>query len=39
MNNKIQLVPKLLRKGSIVDRDEENWISNYHGDKHRFYND
>ena len=29
--------PGITGIGSIVFRDEENWISNYEGDKHQFY--
>jgi lipopolysaccharide/colanic/teichoic acid biosynthesis glycosyltransferase len=31
--------PGITGIGSIVFRDEENWISNYDGDKHQFYTD
>ena len=29
--------PGITGLGSIIFRDEENWISNYNGDKHLFY--
>ena len=31
--------PGITGIGSIVFRDEENWISNFEGDKHQFYKD